>query len=366
MFMRESWYVFGWAKDLEKAERPLGRTIIGEPIVVWRGAEGTLHAMEDRCPHRHAPLSMGRVRGSTLQCMYHGLTIDAAGHCTAMPLMSSPPAASVRVYPIAEKDSWLWVWMGDFASADETLIPTAFGIDDPCRPMRANSIEYDANYQLVHDNLCDLSHVDFVHAETLRPATGAQWSQSAPRIRMHGRSLRFERWFEGAEMPGGSNEPVDVWSRYEFILPGIFIMQGARYPAGTAALSGYTEPSGVEPISLNIEQQAVTPISERRTAYHYATGLVGNSPEMTAALALRMDVVMATFEEDREMIEAQQRIWNLTPSSTPKMFLLQDKGPAMMRKMIAAQIRSEAKSSGEPASLSDDRTHKPATEIAVL
>ena len=341
MFLRNCWYVFGWTHDLERASGPIGRVIIGEPVVVWRNDAGALHAMEDRCAHRHAPLSHGRIEGDTLRCMYHGMAFNAEGRCIEMPLMPKCPDVQLRVYPVVDKNDWLWVWMGDPAQADEALIPDAHGIHDPVRPMQSNSIEYEANYQLVHDNLCDLSHVDFVHATTLQPATGARWSETSPRIQSSGRAIRFERWFEDAEQPGGGGQRVDTWSTYIFAVPGIFIMHGARYPAGTAAACDGKKPEGIAPLVQNIEQQAVTPISEKRTAYHYATGLVGNTAAMTADLSKRMGVVMAAFEEDREMIEAQQKIWDLTPQERPKLFTPQDKGPFLMRKLMEKLINEE-------------------------
>lgn len=341
MFLRNAWYVFDWSHQLQDGTRPLGRIIIGEPVVVWRDDEGLLHAMEDRCPHRHAPLSLGRVDGCTLKCMYHGMTFDGEGRCVGVPLAQSPPKVSLKVYPAAEKHGWIWVWMGDPAFGDKALIPDAFGIDDPGEPMKANSIEYDAHYQLIHDNLCDLSHVDFVHATTLQPASGAHWSKTSPRIRVEERSILFERWFVDAQLPGGDGETVDTWSTYHFVVPGIFVMRGARYPVGTAARCNGEEPRGFDPIVRNIEQQAVTPICDRRTAYHYATGLVGKTAEITRDLSTRMDVIMAAFTEDQQMIEAQQRIWSLTPSNTPKHFLPQDKGPFLMRQLMQKLIEKE-------------------------
>ncbi len=341
MFLRESWYVAAWGVDLAEAGGILAKTIAGEPIVIWRDADGGLHAMEDRCPHRHAPLSRGRVEGNRLRCMYHGMTFNADGRCQSMPLLDTPPNVAVRTYPVVEKYDWLWIWMGDACKADQSLIPAAHGISNPGRPMRHNSIEYEAHYQLVHDNLCDLSHVDFLHATTLQPATGANWSETAPRIQSKDRAVRFERWFEEAQLPGDPTQRVDVWNSYEFAVPGIFIMYGARFPAGTARACNRKEPVGIAPIVENIEQQAVTPISATHTAYHYATGLVGSTDEMTARLAQRMDVIMAAFVEDRDMIEAQQRIWNLTPANKKTLFLPQDKGPFMMRRMMEKFIASE-------------------------
>jgi phenylpropionate dioxygenase-like ring-hydroxylating dioxygenase large terminal subunit len=342
MFLRNSWYVFGWAHDLEQAAGPLGRIIIGEPVVLWRDGGGCLRGMEDRCPHRHAPLSLGRVEGATLRCMYHGMTFDTDGHCVGVPLMERPPAAKLRVYPAVEKNDWLWVWMGDPDAADETFIPDAFGVTDPSQPMRSHSIEYAAHYQLIHDNLCDLSHVDFVHSTTLRPVTGADWSATAPRVRVQDRAIHIDRWFESAQRPDDPNVRVDTWSSYDFVVPGIFIMRSARYPAGTAIACGGREPAGIEPLSRNIEQQAVTPISAKRTAYHYATGLIGNTAVAIETLAQRMGVVMAAFEEDRSIIEGQQRIWDLTAPEAPKIFLPQDKAPSLMRQLMRKLIAQEA------------------------
>jgi nitrite reductase/ring-hydroxylating ferredoxin subunit len=341
MFLEQSWYVLGWSHEVAAEGAPLGRVVIGQPIVVWRDGAGRLHAAENRCPHRHAPLSLGQVRGDRLVCMYHGMAFGTDGRCRHMPLMEQAPDVAIRIYPVVEKNDWIWVWTGRAEWADPSLIPDAHGIHDPARPMRSNSIEYDAHYQLVHDNLCDLSHVDFVHRDSLQPATGANWSETAPRILSRDRAVRFERWFENAVLPGGAGEVVDTWSSYDFALPGIFIMYGARFPRGTAARCGYRAPDGVRPLVENIEQQAVTPISATRTAYHYATGLVGSSAEVTAKLAARIDVVMKTFEEDRIIIEAQQRIWDLTPPEVPKLFVPQDKGPFLMRRLIDRALREE-------------------------
>jgi len=341
IFLENAWYVFGWASDLAEAGGIQGRVMLEQPIVVWRDGGGALHAMEDRCPHRHAPLSLGRVEGERLRCMYHGLTLDAAGICVEVPLLDNPPDVRVRCYPVEERFGWIWLWMGESALANPAFIPPAFGFDDPEAPMRHSSIEYDAHYQLVHDNLCDLSHVDFVHETTLKMATGADWSTTAPRIRSDDRGIAIERWFVGAGMPGEPDVRVDVWSAYRFYVPGVFIMNGARYAAGTAEACGGGEPVGHQPLMRNIEQQAVTPISLTRTAYHYATGLIGNTAKITARLAQRMDVVMAAFEEDRAMIEAQQLIWNLTPSDQAKLFLPQDKGPHMMRQLMRKLIAVE-------------------------
>jgi phenylpropionate dioxygenase-like ring-hydroxylating dioxygenase large terminal subunit len=83
MFLKNFWYVAAF--DHEVARKPLGRMILGEPVVLFRKENGTPVALEDRCVHRHLPLSMGRLVGDHLQCHYHGLRYDGGGQCVRVP-----------------------------------------------------------------------------------------------------------------------------------------------------------------------------------------------------------------------------------------------------------------------------------------
>src|SRR5436309_892193 len=119
-YAKNAWYVAAWSHDL-KADHPLGVQILGEPIVLWRGQQGRIAALEDRCAHRLAPLSLGRCEGESLRCMYHGLLYNAAGIVTEIPGQDAiPPQAKVRPYPVIDRHSWIWVWLGDAGAADET------------------------------------------------------------------------------------------------------------------------------------------------------------------------------------------------------------------------------------------------------
>jgi vanillate O-demethylase monooxygenase subunit len=75
--LRSQWYCAAFAHELK--ETPLGRIFLNEPVVLYRMADGTPVALEDRCCHRRAPLSHGRVEGDNLRCLYHGLLYDPAG-----------------------------------------------------------------------------------------------------------------------------------------------------------------------------------------------------------------------------------------------------------------------------------------------
>ncbi|TGT63233.1 aromatic ring-hydroxylating dioxygenase subunit alpha, partial [bacterium M00.F.Ca.ET.159.01.1.1] len=125
MFLRNCWYVAAW--DHEVADRLVPTRILGEDIVLYRRTDGVVAALEDACPHRKLPLSMGRIKGDTVECGYHGLTFDSTGTCTRVPGAEKiPHVACVRSYPIAERYGLLWIWMGEAAKADPDLI---FAVD---------------------------------------------------------------------------------------------------------------------------------------------------------------------------------------------------------------------------------------------
>jgi phenylpropionate dioxygenase-like ring-hydroxylating dioxygenase large terminal subunit len=119
MFLRDDWYVGAWSDEV--SGKPLARTILGDPIVLYRKADGKVVALEDRCAHRRLPLSMGTVIGDTIQCAYHGLVYDCAGRCIKIPGQDGVPGgARIRFYPVVEQNQFVSIWMGDPAQADES------------------------------------------------------------------------------------------------------------------------------------------------------------------------------------------------------------------------------------------------------
>ena len=165
-YLRNAWYVAAWSDGVGDGQL-VPRTIMDEPIVLYRKADGAVAAIEDRCAHRFAPLSMGKiVGGDRVQCPYHGLEYDGSGACVRNPhgTKNIPPRARVKSYPVIEKHKAVWVWMGD-QPADESKIPD-FGVLDNVPELhttKRDSIVIKANYQLIIDNLLDLSHTSYLH-----------------------------------------------------------------------------------------------------------------------------------------------------------------------------------------------------------
>jgi phenylpropionate dioxygenase-like ring-hydroxylating dioxygenase large terminal subunit len=339
-FIKNLWYVAAWSHELE-AEKPLGVQLIGEPVVLYRRVDGSAVALEDRCPHRHAPLSLGRVERDDLRCMYHGLRFGPDGACLEVPGTNEvPQRLCARSFPVLERHGWVWVWPGDPARADPALVPAAFGLAEPDWEYRTGGMDYAADWELLNDNLCDLSHLDFTHETTLGRSSGAKWSTAQPRIVAEPHGLRFERWFADHPFMPGRSEHVDSWSSYRYLLPGIFLLSTQAFPVGTAQASQLGPPEA-KPIFQRIDQQAVTPLGVGRSRYLWAFGLP--QPVATPAFVDGVyRVVKTSFEEDRRMIEAQQAVWRDTPSDRPKGFVPQDQGPARFRRLVAQRLADEA------------------------
>jgi len=313
MWVGDAWYVAAWSDELG-AGALLPRTIIEQPLALYRTADGGVVALEDRCCHRLAPLSKGRLEGDDLRCMYHGLKFAPDGRCTEIPGQAViPPTARVRRYPAVERGSWIWVWMGDAARADPELIPSSVSRTDPAWRLRAGQLDYAASHQLINDNLLDFSHLAFVHPTTLGRNT-PQWAEVRPAIIRLERGLRVQRWIEHQPTTSYLRQhgaTVDLWSSYDFLVPGIFLLRSSWYPAGTARrlnLQPPTEP----PLFLRADDQAVTPITARTSRYFYLAG--GRSADLDAALLDKIFAVAeAAFLEDKVIIEAQQQAIDRAP-----------------------------------------------------
>jgi vanillate O-demethylase monooxygenase subunit len=349
MFVRRSWYVASWSREL-----PSGvlapHTIINEPIVLYRAMDGGVIALEDRCCHRFAPLSLGRLEGDDLRCMYHGLKFNRSGACIEVPGQTLiPPKARVRTFPVVERHGWIWVWMGEAELADPDLIPAAVGPERPEWTLRSGWMDYDANYQLINDNLTDFTHLSYVHAESF--GTSEEFAATRPAVTRIPRGIRVQRWVDNA-INQDSDSPLakqdhrltdnEQWQTYDFLVPGILLMYNAAFPRGTAARLLHREPlkGQAEPVAESFTSQAVTPLTDGKSRYFYSWG--PRSGEGSDAMADMMyEVACRAFAEDKTIIEAQQRIINADPHRR-ELLLSADLGPTRMRRVIEDLVNEES------------------------
>ncbi|KEQ53861.1 aromatic ring-hydroxylating dioxygenase subunit alpha [Sphingobium chlorophenolicum] len=339
-YVRNAWYVAGWTEDIP-AGKPKGMMILDQPVVIWRNEAGAVHALEDRCVHRLAPLSLGRCEGANLRCMYHGFLFDAGGRVVGIPGQEEIPSiARVRSYPVAEQDSWVWVWMGDPARADEGLIPRVNGIDDPGWALRHGTLDYAAEARLINDNLTDFSHLSFVHADSF--GANEDFANTQAKVAMIDRGVRIERWVVDQPPVGMPDSPVhfDFYLVYDYFVPGILCLTVKALPLGTIERIGHVEPpEGIELMHL-YSAQAVTPTTSRTTRYFFSNGL--RAPADPAQVDFVWDITLKAFAEDNEMIEGQQRIIDLDPDRRI-MPAAGDKGTILYNRLVDRLVREEQK-----------------------
>jgi vanillate O-demethylase monooxygenase subunit len=345
MFVRNCWYVVAWDYEIE-AGALISRRVMDDAIVLYRRGSGEIVVMEDRCVHRLAPLSKGRLEGDDLRCLYHGLKFAPSGRCIEIPGhdQSVPEQARVRTYPVIEKDNWVWVWMGAPAAADSRLIPAAVGLKHPRFVVKSGYLDYVADYSLINDNLTDLSHLSFVHSRSF--GADLQWGTTRPEVERLDRGIRVSRWLRNSPPipPLGEaarHSLVDIWSSYDFLAPGVFLMFTGLYPSGTAdRLGSAAPPQDMSSLHGNFTSQAVTPTSKTTSRYFFSWGPQRNQGDEAMAQVM-LDIALQAFHEDKVIIEAQQRIVDLDPDRRP-MPVPADRGPVLFQRVMRDLVAAEA------------------------
>jgi vanillate O-demethylase monooxygenase subunit len=289
--------------------------------------------------------------------MYHGLVFDTDGKVVEIPGQPHiPPTARVRAFPIVERHSWIWIWMGDTTCADEALIPQAVGLDEPDWILGHGQLDYAAEGRLINDNLLDFSHLPYVHANSFRAS--ADFAQVRPVITALPRGVRFERWVVGKQAANmlGEKPPADAWVSYDFLAPGVLLMWSGGFPVGTAEACEFKRPDYSMAVSdVNFTSQAVTPLTAKTSRYFFSWG-----PHRQHGDSALRDVLMGiagqAFNEDKVMIEAQQQAIEQTP--TPEIMpTTADKGITIFSQVMRRLVR-ESKTSGTTA----PQTKEPAAE----
>ena len=167
-----------WYAVLESKEVPrrgmVGVRRFGEQWVVWRDAAGAVAAVQDRCPHRGAALSGGRVVDGHVECPFHGFRYDASGRATLIPALgrSTQPPAHVRgvALPLHEVDGFVWAWWGE---GEPTEPPTCFFEELGDRLMWSSFRDpWPVHYTRSIENQLDVVHLPFVHRTTIGRSIG--------------------------------------------------------------------------------------------------------------------------------------------------------------------------------------------------
>ncbi len=338
-FLKNCWYVAAWSDEVSAT--PAHQKIIGEHVVLFR-TEGGIIALGDTCPHRFAPLHMGKVVGDQIQCPYHGLRFDRSGNCSHNPFEPgvTPASVNVRSYPVVERDRIIWIWMGNADQADESQIPDFewIGRTGDYAFTALSQLAQDIDYQLVLDNLMDLRHGQSLHPTTLGNdafATGTTKTFAT------GKQVISNRWNPGGHAPklfvitgvADTDDLVDFWNDVCWTAPGAYYLQVGVTPVGQSRDDGKCMHSA----------HLLTPRDEHSIIYRYvlARDFAMDSPEITKGIE---ELVYYAFtQEDEPVLKAvQQRMagnefWSLQP-----VLLKTDKAAVLVRRTLDKLKSQEA------------------------
>lgn len=309
MFLHNCWYVIAWPHEVT-ADRLLARKICNISVVLFRRKDGNPAALRDRCWHRYAPLSMGRLENDTIICGYHGLTFNGNGKCVHMPNQERiPDSVCVRSYPVLEKHGFIWIWMGEIARMDESIVPDLHWNKDPDWRGKGGLLYLQCDYRLLMDNLMDLTHETYVHPTTI----GHEKLPMAPiETESDDTNVMVTRWIEDHQPPPfwrnairneyDTEENCDRWQIIRYLPPSNITLNVGVAITGTGAREGNLS-RGVNGYVIN----AITP--ETETSTHYFWNFVRNFDLDNEALTQHLhDTNAGVFLEDRAMLEAQQKI----------------------------------------------------------
>jgi vanillate O-demethylase monooxygenase subunit len=345
-FVRNCWYVAAWARDVQNA--PVARTILGEKIALFRKEDGDVAALEDRCPHRLLPLSQGQVKGNSLQCGYHGLTFDSAGLCIDAPSQDTiPDGACVRAYPVAERLGLVWIWMGQPEQADAAAIYDLSQYHDPSWGVaHGDALYVNANYLLLCDNLCDPTHVNYVHPTTL----GSPDIADTPVIfEQTERGVCTSRWTPGAEPVGffkafgNFDGAVDRWQIYDMHVPSTAIIDFGSVAAGTGSAQGGGE-GRIQVYSCHF----MTPETEA-SCFDYWLHVRNFAPDDKSIGEAISDQFRIAFAEDKvvlEQIQIEEEDFARRADGAKRIGLELDASSGLFRRMVNQRIKDERMATG--------------------
>ncbi len=339
MFLRHAWYVAAWSRDI--AETLLPRRLLDEPVLLYRRPDGRPVALADRCPHRFAPLHLGRLHEGVVECGYHGLRFDATGACVHNPHGDGriPAAARVHSYPVVDRHAMTWIWMGDPAAADAAQIPDFGFLDDPKRAVVDGYLHVNAGYELETDNLLDLSHTQFVHGNFHASEAVLRGQHD---VRQEGHTVHSTLWCpEGRAAPqmalrlGDANRVVDQWLDMRWDAPCTLRLDTGVTPTGRP------RSDGAQSYSAHI----LTPETTTTTHYFFANARNYRVDDREVDASIRHWQQVGFGEQDRQMLEAVQRAMGTTDLMALKPVLLPIDAGALRARRVLGQLMAAERAS---------------------
>jgi vanillate O-demethylase monooxygenase subunit len=343
MFIKNTWYVACALTELDALNgKPLGRTVCNEKMVFFKGPEGQVAAVEDFCPHRGAPLSLGKVCNGKLVCGYHGLEMGCDGKTVHMPGQRVRGFPAVKSYAVVERYGFVWVWPGDQAQADVSKMPVFEFFDNPAWAYGGGLYHVQADYRLMIDNLMDLTHETYVHATSIGQP---EIDETPCTTTVEGDQVILQRHMKGIQAPpfwqmamsANGLDPqakVDRWQICRFTPPSHIMIDVGVALAGHGGFDAAPEHK-----AYSVVVDFITPETETSHWYHW--GMARQFKPHDTALTDKIRTGQGgIFGEDMEMLQLQQK--NITAWPDRKLLMLNiDAGGVQARRIIDRMLAAE-------------------------
>ncbi|MEE2745863.1 MAG: aromatic ring-hydroxylating dioxygenase subunit alpha [Pseudomonadota bacterium] len=307
-FLRNYWYVGATSDELHNS--PIGKTLLNEPVVFFRGKNGIAGALVDSCAHRLTPLSKGRIEGNTLECGYHGWAYNNLGKCVHLPGVENPKNIKIKSYPIQEKWGWVFIWMGNPSLASKTSLPDFHVMSETKWVGDGSMLKVNANCDLIRDNLLDLTHAKYTHRQTLA-------TDEIDKVPVLAKKLKGKVTVERVMK---DIRPSPFFSRTVGYKANIIHRQKTEFtPACNIVirLRGNSMPNSSENLKNGFRViNAMTPETDTSTLYYWWLGRDFDQGN-TKLTQWMKDGNARTFLEDKTILEAQQKNMLRNPEQRP-------------------------------------------------
>ena len=338
--LRHAWYVAALASEVGR--QPLARRLLDIPVLLYRRLDGSAVALEDRCAHRSFPLSRGQIVGDNVVCGYHGACYGPDGRCTQVPSQAQvPPGAMVRNFPLHEAGALVWIWPGDPALADPALVPAQPWMADPGWVSFTDRLHLKASHVRLHENLLDLTHLSFLHANSF----GTPDYASAPfetHVDMDAGRFSQHRTVSPTRLPplwavptglGGVDAARVVSS--SFVSPALHVVAVKFYACDL--------PEDEQPARAIRTAHIVTPESATRTHYfiQHARNFAVDDDGITQFMHQQL---LKAFQEDVDGLEAIETLLAGYAQRQPEISFQADKASLAMRRWLKHQAEAEGRS----------------------
>lgn len=335
---RNHWYVAAYSTDVTR--QPMERMILDEPVAFYRKEDGSVVALDGRCPHRHFPLGKSEVEGDTIVCGYHGIAFNPDGSCAKIPSqVHVPNVCKVKSYPVKEIWDWIWIWPGDPALADEDLIPDhhALGLLDPTYKTHSGYyVEIPGRYMLMHDNLFDLTHLPHLH----RGSLGALSQTKASRVERGPGWIASSFDYLNDDPPDyarrnyGYSDKVDRVAMVKLLFPALHVADERYTKAHPQAPQQFGEAVGG-----TRHFHAITPATRHSCHYWFCGAVTTQDQEVARMLT---EAVYPTIAEDISATDyIEKMIQQKGGALPPEVLLKADATCVEGRRMFEKACRAE-------------------------